>query len=515
VSVDGPRPGRHLLALLAAATALALVAGCGGTAAQPSAKAPAPFDVADVSRDHPFTCKRTDGRCAVDYLLRLTDELGPRAALAVIGLLERKQALAPGIDEHQLAHAVGRETAQRFGMDARSFELCTNEFNYGCVHGFFEYALGRAASAGDAAVAICDSAKDPTLTTRFSCYHGVGHGVMMAKAYDLPAALRTCDGLGEPTAADGCWQGVFMENVNAAMKGEARPGVFSKTRPLAPCTAVAERHRHECYINHAGWLMQVTGDDVRAATRICAGAPGPAVSVCAQSIGLMVTNPVWQATLAPELAGRPMEQIAWRLCLQFPSGLRSDCVIAAVDNIAAFDDLDVAASGRFCTLVATPLESRCYRQIGVNLSRRTNDRGVVEQRCATLAARKADCLAGSKEIAPAPPPPVNVKPEPATTIGSEPSKPMKGAVVVKLTDTGFKPATVTIRKGQTVTFVNAGRDDQWPASNPHPIHTGYAGFDPGRSIVPGASWSFTFTRAGRWGFHNHLSPDQVGTIVVR
>jgi hypothetical protein len=89
----------------------------------------------------------------------------------------------------------------------------------------------------------------------------------------------------------GCWQGVFMENVNAGMAGKARPGVFVRDRPLAPCTNVAAQYRHECYINHAGWTVLVSSFDIARAAHVCMRAEGPYRSVCAQSLGLMVTNP--------------------------------------------------------------------------------------------------------------------------------------------------------------------------------------------------------------------------------
>ena len=91
------------------------------------------------------------------------------------------------------------------------------------------------------------------------------------------------------------------------------------------------------------------------------------------------------------------------------------------------------------------------------------------------------------------------------------------------TDKGFSPSQITIKKGDTVTFVNASADPMWPASNPHPAHSGYpttggcisSAFDACTSIMPGASWSFTFEDAGTWGFHDHLSPQFSGTITVQ
>jgi len=74
---------------------------------------------------------------------------------------------------------------------------------------------------------------------------------------------------------------------------------------------------------------------------------------------------------------------------------------------------------------------------------------------------------------------------------------------------------LTIHRGETVRFVDDGTRDYWPASDPHPIHTDYPGFDAEKVIHPGGSWSFRFNRVGRWGYHNHLSPETRGTIVVR
>ncbi|OGG49044.1 hypothetical protein A3G63_00620 [Candidatus Kaiserbacteria bacterium RIFCSPLOWO2_12_FULL_52_8] len=91
---------------------------------------------------------------------------------------------------------------------------------------------------------------------------------------------------------------------------------------------------------------------------------------------------------------------------------------------------------------------------------------------------------------------------------------------------GFSPSTVTIVKGGTVTFVNQGGDGMWVASAPHPTHEGYSGTtraqhcpDTTRTAFDqcgiGATYSFTFQKAGTWGYHNHGNPTDVGTVVVQ
>ncbi len=99
---------------------------------------------------------------------------------------------------------------------------------------------------------------------------------------------------------------------------------------------------------------------------------------------------------------------------------------------------------------------------------------------------------------------------------------------VVYTDSGFSPNLLTVKRGETVTFVNEGSDTFWPASAMHPTHKVYPGsdiekcgtaeapkiFDACRGIQPGGSWSFTFDEIGSWNYHNHLNPKNFGKIVV-
>lgn len=84
--------------------------------------------------------------------------------------------------------------------------------------------------------------------------------------------------------------------------------------------------------------------------------------------------------------------------------------------------------------------------------------------------------------------------------------------IIKFDSSGFFPQTLTIEKGDTVTFM--GKQEFWPASDPHPTHQGYPGFDPMKPLEKGDTWSFVFLKEGQWGYHDHLHPYFKGTIVV-
>lgn len=86
---------------------------------------------------------------------------------------------------------------------------------------------------------------------------------------------------------------------------------------------------------------------------------------------------------------------------------------------------------------------------------------------------------------------------------------------VSITANGFSPATITIHQGDYVMFTNKDTEPHWPASNPHPSHTDYPGFDAKHALSPGQTYTFKFDRVGTWGYHDHLNPSTGGTVIVK
>lgn len=97
--------------------------------------------------------------------------------------------------------------------------------------------------------------------------------------------------------------------------------------------------------------------------------------------------------------------------------------------------------------------------------------------------------------------------------------PAPGAVektmAISIDDTGFTPSMVNIAAGTTVTFTNNGQALHWPASDPHPVHTGLPGFDAKRGLSTGETYSYTFDKPGTFGMHDHLNASLKGSVVVK
>ncbi|GEM_PF-4463729 len=94
--------------------------------------------------------------------------------------------------------------------------------------------------------------------------------------------------------------------------------------------------------------------------------------------------------------------------------------------------------------------------------------------------------------------------------------------IVEIKSNGFNPGFLSIKVGDTVTFINKDTKTHWPASDNHPTHNSYpepggcigSMFDACHEMLSNSTFSFTFTKVGTWGYHDHLDPFQTGTIKV-
>jgi len=85
-----------------------------------------------------------------------------------------------------------------------------------------------------------------------------------------------------------------------------------------------------------------------------------------------------------------------------------------------------------------------------------------------------------------------------------------GSTVIVVRDFAFQPASVTIRPGQSVTWINC-------SASGDPAHTATA--DGGAWASPeftaGETYSWTFTQAGTFAYHCEPHPFMVAQVVVQ
>lgn len=90
----------------------------------------------------------------------------------------------------------------------------------------------------------------------------------------------------------------------------------------------------------------------------------------------------------------------------------------------------------------------------------------------------------------------------------------QGQNTTTLSTNSFSPAILTIKAGETVTWVNDSGADATVNSFPHPTHTDYPPLNLG-VFANGEFLTLTFNQPGTYKYHNHFKASQAGTIVVQ
>lgn len=95
--------------------------------------------------------------------------------------------------------------------------------------------------------------------------------------------------------------------------------------------------------------------------------------------------------------------------------------------------------------------------------------------------------------------------------------------VVTYSNDGFVPAAMTVKKGETVRFLNSSSRALWIVSSggttgvypPKPNSCGQSAFDSCIALPPHDFWEFTFYESGTWTYRNNVTATDTGTIVVQ
>lgn len=270
--------------------------------------------------------------CYEPLLLELMRSAGVRHAmdtLREIGAADRDVER----DGHVYAHAIGIAAYHARPDVARTFAACTEIYQSGCYHGVIQAYFGGVQQVDAAAVnGLCSAYKAPDADRwlLFQCVHGMGHGLTMSYAHDLPRALESCDLLTDEWDRRSCYGGAFMENiVNATVPhhpataiahqahGEGTAGAATAgghgaghapeaagTRPafkpldpddpLYPCSILADKYQPDCYQMQTSAILFHNGGDMEATARACDGAPLAMRPWCYQGLGRDISSYTYQ-----------------------------------------------------------------------------------------------------------------------------------------------------------------------------------------------------------------------------
>ena len=314
--------------------------------------------------------RRADPADGADTLLRrmeaVLDSQGLGAALDSLAARAAQDSTLQR-EGHQLAHALGRRAVARQGADAAVIRECRPVFASGCYHGAVEASLhagGRVDMPELERLCVgIEGSGGPG--PAFECIHGLGHGILGARRYDLETALRDCDALSAPRRAAACHSGAFMEAINAALGAAAMPDAHDHAagheqragRPLAinagdpysPCRAYGEPYASSCWLFQGFVILRANGFDAERALRVCDGAPDGRAARCYESVGHQVTG------LFQRGDGWILEQ-----CAKGKALLAPHCAAGAALALDAMD-WSGARAARLCAAAREEWKDACYR----------------------------------------------------------------------------------------------------------------------------------------------------------
>lgn len=78
----------------------------------------------------------------------------------------------------------------------------------------------------------------------------------------------------------------------------------------------------------------------------------------------------------------------------------------------------------------------------------------------------------------------------------------------------FNPATITVKKGTTITWTNTDYRPHSIGADPYPTSSSLPEFNSNGEIPHNAAYSFTFTQTGTFGYHDNLNIKTLGTVIV-
>jgi hypothetical protein len=241
---------------------------------------------------------------------------------------------------HPLVHVIGRAALEKYPDIAEAYTKGDHFCWSGYYHGVMEAILYKTTpeELPNTINAICDSVPGKATYSfdYYNCVHGLGHGVMYITNNELFDALVLCDNLQGGWEQESCYGGVFMENVITDFENHFTK-YLKPEEPLYPCTAVAEKNKHACYLMQTSYVLKENGYNFMDAFAQCSTVEEQHKDTCYQSVGRDASGSTVsdvQRTKVYCLLGANERQ-------------ETGCVVGAVKDFISYFHSDVQAK-QFC-----------------------------------------------------------------------------------------------------------------------------------------------------------------------
>ena len=292
-----------------------------------------------------------DIACFREHYQSLVANQSVEAAIADIKDAYDKSAYVRG-NCHQLMHVIGQAAGDRYGYVAEAYARGTEFCWSGYYHGVMVSIITKIGyqNIKTQLNTICADIREKQRYSfaHYNCAHGLGHGVMLVREYELFDALKTCDTLTDGWERESCYGGVFMENIMAEINPDHSTKYLKGDDLLYPCTAVEPRYKQQCYLMQTSHALQATSYDFRRVFALCDGVETAYRATCYQSLGRDASgNTVSDAERTRDLCmmGRNFDA-------------RSNCITGAVKDFVAYFHSKEAGQ-RLCAVLDSVLRGPC------------------------------------------------------------------------------------------------------------------------------------------------------------
>ena len=312
------------------------------------------------------------------YSQLLSEHLTRHGVADAVATLDALAAADRDVAEHahEFAHGLGIEAYGKSTDIVQTFSACGDGFSSGCRHGVIQaYFESREHVTQPEVEALCQPFKSPGASrwVLFQCVHGMGHGLTMLYAHDLPRALTDCDMLSDGWDRESCYGGAFMESViNATaphhpatqLAAHSHHHVAATTfkaldpaDPLYPCSIMAERYLNACYQMQTSVMLNLNHGDLGDAAKSCERAPAQVRPVCFQSLGRDITS----------YTARDPQKTA-TMCHKASEPYRASCYFGAAKALVDWTATTDAAFA-FCRIVGHEAGGpTCYKALGEEIA---------------------------------------------------------------------------------------------------------------------------------------------------
>lgn len=208
---------------------------------------------------------------------------------------------------HPLAHEIGRTALEREGFEKAlrlEYDICGSGYIHGVVERYMKDIPDLVASLHN----ICP----PESRT---CFHGIGHGLMLRSENDLPASLEHCHTFPQKWQRVQCAEGIFMENFEADLLGHHTDHLDPKD-PYFPCRDRDPVDEGVCAFYVARYYIDTNGPDYQGLIDYCDNIPEGPRDACYKGLGdtamkYQISDPFFAKSLCEKVSADQR-----RFCIQ-------------------------------------------------------------------------------------------------------------------------------------------------------------------------------------------------------